>query len=184
MTKESERDGKKETPLDLATFKKNDYLLEILNASTAYDVVLSYDEIDQSTVYKLRDRLVERGLRVWADADPTGDGEDEIPQDQRQSSFSKCKVAVLSKCKVAVVFASENYEKSANGKTEIEYLDKKKISMIFVRTNGDFEAIVGGSLELVIDGIAPHLLAGDDEEGFDKVVSVVLEKVEGEKKED
>lgn len=152
--------------MDLASFKKNDVLLELLKAaSVPIHVGLSYELDDKETVDKLHDRLVEKNLSVWIETE----------------NLSK---QGIGKCKVVVVFVSEKYESSDNCIRQLKYVDEKMIPMIVIRTDGDFEPNEGGAMSIILSGTSkPHLLTGADDEAFDKVVSVIVDKVEKEKKE-
>lgn len=157
--------------MDLASFKKNDVLLELLKTASAQqkDVGLSYQWGDKEIVDKLRRHLAEKDLSVWIDS-------------ESESMMLTDLVKGVSNCKVTVAFVSEKYEENANCRAELQYVYKKKIPTIFIRTDEDFEPKMGDSLDLIMGGGKPLLLTGKDDEAFDRVVSVIVDKVQGEKK--
>lgn len=155
--------------MDLASFKKNNVLLELLKAASPMDVGLSYHWDDKETVEKLRDWLVKKDLSVWVDAGFAEDTTEDL-------------IKEITKCKLVVVFVSKKYENSANCKAQLKQVDEKVIPIVLVCTDGDYELENADSLELIKGQGKPHLLNGEDDEAFDKVVNVIVDKVEEEQK--
>ncbi|XP_066934605.1 alpha-latrotoxin-Lhe1a-like [Clytia hemisphaerica] len=171
----SERDGKEETPLDLAKAQKNEALIEVLSKGGVgeWDVFVSSHFDDKDIVEKIVKCLKdENDIRIY---NPNNDDDD-------SGSVHSDMTLGISKSKVALLCLSEKYELDERNKLEYEYADKKKKPFIPLQIQADFVARDGYSLDMIMGSKLYYMFTNEEEyeENMPKVVKEIKKILEQE----
>ncbi|XP_066934594.1 poly [ADP-ribose] polymerase tankyrase-2-like [Clytia hemisphaerica] len=174
----SERDGKEETPLDLAKAQKNEALIEVLSKGSGgggaddgeeCDVFISFHYDSKSTVDTIAKCLNDdNSIRIYNPSD-----DDERPINE-----------IINKAKVVLICLTEKYEMDELNKFQYEFVSKKKKPFIPLKLEEDFEPRGGHSLDMIMGSKLYYMFTNEEEyeENMPKVVKEIKKILEQENK--